>query len=285
VMPQVIGHEGRDEVVAVVVARVPPQGERLRGARARRLEHLRPQLLGEKLVVEPLVDQDSAGIGRRGLRRHELARVVGLPYLAIGAEISAAVGIITGIVLAMGRAVGETAVVLYTMGQAGTIPVRFGRIHPKHQTPTVAIAFVQLSSIAAILLVGILLRPEYIFGFLETIATLAVIVLYVMANLALTRYMRREQRGKFTLWQHAVVPWVASLALLPVLFVTVYPEPTWPYNIAPYLFLVALLVGIGYMQWLELRNPGALQKGAMMLTHTSLAPEINLECDKTVTAL
>jgi len=50
-------------------------------------------------------------------------------------------------------------------------------------------------------------------------------------------------------------------------------------------FLVALLVGIGYMQWLELRNPGALQKGAMMLTHTSLAPEINLECDKTVTAL
>jgi amino acid transporter len=128
--------------------------------------------------------------------------------------------------------------VMYTMGQAGTIPVRFGRIHPKHQTPTVAIAFVQLSSIAAILLVGILLRPEYIFGFLETIATLAVIVLYVMANLALTRYMRREQRGKFTLWQHAVVPWVASLALLPVLFVTVYPEPTWPYNIAPYLFLV-----------------------------------------------
>ncbi len=31
--------------------------------------------------------------------------------------------------------------VMYTMGQAGTLPVRFGKIHPVHQTPTFAIAF------------------------------------------------------------------------------------------------------------------------------------------------
>jgi amino acid transporter len=90
---------------------------------------------------------------------------------------------------------------------------------------------------------GLVVAPDYIFGFLETIATLAVIVLYVMANLALTRYMRREQRANFTVWQHVVVPWIATLALLPVLFVTVYPEPAWPYNMTPYLFLVSLIVG------------------------------------------
>jgi len=155
--------------------------------------------------------------------------------------------------------------VMYTMGRAGTLPTSFGRIHPSHRTPTFAIALVQLSSIVSILLVGLLLKPDYIFGFLETIATLAVIVLYVMANLALTRYMRREQRAKFTVWQHVVVPSIASLALLPVLFVTVYPEPSWPYNITPYMFLVALLVGFAYMQWRESRNPGALRRGATML--------------------
>lgn len=155
--------------------------------------------------------------------------------------------------------------VMYTMGRAGTLPAGFGRIHPRHRTPTVAIAFMQLFGIAAILLVGLLLRPDYIFGFLETIATLAVIVLYVMANLALTRYMRREQPAKFTVWQHVVVPWIGTLALLPVLFVTVYPQPSWPYNITPYLFLVALLCGFAYMQWRESRNPGALSRGAMML--------------------
>jgi len=167
--------------------------------------------------------------------------------------------------------------VLYTMGRAGTLPASFGRIHPSHRTPTFAIAFVQLSTIAAILLVGSLLRPDYIFGFLGTIATLAVIVLYVMANLALTRYMRREQRAKFTVWQHVVVPWIATLALLPVLFVTVYPEPSWPYNITPYLFAVALLVGFVYMQWRESRNPGALRRGATMLTRSGDTAEGEVE--------
>jgi amino acid transporter len=73
--------------------------------------------------------------------------------------------------------------VMYAMGRAGTLSASFGYIHPIHRTPTFAIAFVQLSGIAAILLVGFLLQPDTIFGFLETIATLAVIILYVMANL------------------------------------------------------------------------------------------------------
>ena len=130
--------------------------------------------------------------------------------------------------------------VMYTMGRAGTLPAAFGRIHPSHRTPTFAIAFFQLSGLAGILLVGFLLQPDTIFGFLETITTLAAIVLYGMANLALTRYMRREQPAAFTVWQHVLAPWIATLALVPVLFVTVYPEPTWPYNLTPYFFVVTL---------------------------------------------
>ena len=155
--------------------------------------------------------------------------------------------------------------VLYTMGRAGSLPAPFGRIHPQHQTPAFAIAFVQLSGMVAILLVGFLLQPDTIFGFLETIATLAIIVLYAMANLALTRYMRREQAAEFRVWRHVVFPWITTVALLPVLIVTVYPEPPWPYNLTPYLFVVSLLAGFGYMQWRESRHPGALQRGATLL--------------------
>jgi amino acid transporter len=149
--------------------------------------------------------------------------------------------------------------VMYTMGRAGTLPTSFGRIHPVHRTPTFAIAFVQVSGMASILLVGLLLSPDSIFGFLETIATLAVIVLYIMANLALTRYMRREQPSHFGFWRHVVAPWIATLALLPVLFVTVYPEPAWPYNMTPYLFAVSLAAGFAYMRWREWRNPRTLR--------------------------
>jgi amino acid transporter len=164
--------------------------------------------------------------------------------------------------------------VMYTMGRAGTLPARFGHIHPRHRTPTFAIAFVQISGFAAILLVGLLLQPDTIFGFLETIATLAVIVLYAMANLALTRYMRREQRAGFSVWRHVVAPWIATLALIPVLFVTVYPEPAWPYNLAPYLFIALVVAGFAYMQWRESANPGALRRGATILLRAGGTEEV-----------
>jgi amino acid transporter len=155
--------------------------------------------------------------------------------------------------------------VLYTMGRAGTLPAKFGEIHPVHQTPSFAIGFQQVCGIGAVLLVGLLLRPEYIFGFLETISALAVIVLYSMANLALTSYMRRVHPERFSLWRHVIFPWAGTLTFAPVLFVTVYPVPSWPYNIAPYLYLAVMLIGFGYMRWLDVHKPDALRRGATML--------------------
>jgi amino acid transporter len=175
--------------------------------------------------------------------------------------------------------------VLYTMGQAGTLPARFGRIDPNHQTPTFAIAIVQIVGIVAVLLIGLLLKPEYIFGLLETIATLAVIVIYCMANLALTSYMRREHREDFSVWHHVVSPWIGTLALLPVLFVTIYPVPAWPYNITPYLFLAALVGGFVYMQRLESRKPGALRRGATMMVGSRSSAEGDVDWDKEIAPL
>jgi amino acid transporter len=174
--------------------------------------------------------------------------------------------------------------VMYTMGQAGTLPASFGRIHPVHQTPTFAIAFLQIAGIIPVLLVGLLLRPADIFGFLGTIATLAVIILYSLANLALMSYVRRELPQQFSLWRHAVIPGIGTLALIPVLFVTVYPIPSWPYNITPYLFIIALVGGFGYMRWLESYRPGALRQGATMLVGSPFEGEGDVDWDSTAAA-
>ena len=155
--------------------------------------------------------------------------------------------------------------VAYTMGKAGTLPARFGQIHPVHRTPTFAIAVQQSIGIVAILLVGLLLAPGDIFGFLGTITTLAVIVLYIMANIALTAYIRREHPDDYNFWRHLIIPGIGTVALLPVLWTTVYPVPSWPYNLTPYLFIAALIIGAGYMVWRERSKPGSLQRGATML--------------------
>ena len=171
--------------------------------------------------------------------------------------------------------------VLYTMGRAGTMPERFGRIHPKFHTPTFAIAVQQVFGIVCMLIVGLLMNPDYIFNFLETIGALAVIVLYVMANLALTSYMRREHPNHFSIFKHVVVPWIGTLALLPVLVVTVWPIPAWPYNFVPYVFIVSLLLGFSYLWWIESRHPGALQRGATMLVGSRTSDGGDVDWDRT----
>jgi amino acid transporter len=193
------------------------------------------------------------------------------PYYALGHKLWGAawwlviLAIINSAVGAGLACTNAASRVMYTMGQTGILPAVFGRVHPVHHTPTFAIAFLQFCGIVPVLLVGLLLRPADIFGFLGTIATLAAIILYSMANFALTSYVRRELPEHFSLWRHAIVPWMGTLALLPVLFITIYPVPSWPYNITPYLFLAILLSGFGYMRWLQSHEPAALDRGATML--------------------
>jgi len=112
-------------------------------------------------------------------------------------------------------------------GQAGTLPSLSGAFipctrHPRSPSPWCR------SSHRGVLLVGWCCDPVYIFGLLETIATLAVIIIYCVANLALTATSAANTR-KIQHLAPRVSPWIGTLALLPVLFVTMYPpSPEWP---------------------------------------------------------
>ena len=171
--------------------------------------------------------------------------------------------------------------VMYTMGQTGTLPAAFGRIDPVHRTPTFAIAFLQVCGLAPVLLVGLLLRPSDIFNFLGTIATLAAIVLYAMANIALTVYVRRELPQHFSIWRHGLVPWLGTIALLPVSFITVYPIPDWPYNITPYCFIGIMAAGVAYMYWLRSHDPEALRRGSTMLVGSPMDSAGDVDWERT----
>eukprot|EP01133_Synstelium_polycarpum_P022073 gene22073-26500_t len=56
---QMLFHEGGDEVIAMVVAGMAAQLQGLAGVAARRLEHVRIQLIGQEFVGQALVDQDA----------------------------------------------------------------------------------------------------------------------------------------------------------------------------------------------------------------------------------
>jgi hypothetical protein len=90
----------------------------------------------------------------------------------------------------------------------------------------------------------------------------------VMANIALTAFVRREHPADFNILRHAVVPLVGTLLLIPVLFVTVWPVPAYPVNLTPYIFIVIMIAGFVVMQFIVARRPGALAEGSAMLIST-----------------
>lgn len=118
------------------------------------------------------------------------------------------------------------------------------------------------------MLIGIFFGADQIFGFLGTIATLAVIILYVMANIAITVYVRREHPADFNVLRHVVVPLVGTLLLIPVLYVTVYPVPAYPINLTPYIFIGMMVVGFVVMLIIGARRPAALTQESTLLIRT-----------------
>jgi amino acid transporter len=166
-----------------------------------------------------------------------------------------------------------TTRVTYTMAQAGVLPFALKTIHPVYRTPTVAIHVQQVFQIVSFLAVGIFFGAGEVFGFLGTITTLAIIVLYVLANFALTTFIRREHPTNFDVWRHSIVPLIGTLLLIPVLVVTVWPIPPYPLNLTPYLFVSLMIVGFVVMKVVEVRRPGALAQGRSMLISTVEAQE------------
>ena len=94
VVPYVVFHEGGDEVVAVVVALVPPETEGLAGLGAGLLEDvdaepLLPGLIAlafQELILRALIYEDGAVV-REGALAYQLGRVLSAPRLFVGAEV------------------------------------------------------------------------------------------------------------------------------------------------------------------------------------------------------
>ena len=61
--------------------------------------------------------------------------------------------------------------------------------------------------IACLVLVGLTLGPGTIFQFLGIIGSLAVIVLCILANAALTVFVWQRHRPEFSVWSHAMAPY------------------------------------------------------------------------------
>ncbi|TQK28888.1 APC family permease [Arthrobacter sp. SLBN-53] len=156
--------------------------------------------------------------------------------------------------------------IVYVMGKEGVVADRFGRTHDGHLTPHRVLL---IAGPAAIILDIILLaagvHPMDIVVWVDTYATYGYMVAYSLVAAACVVYTRRTGLPNRLVWITAVI---AILAMAYTFFANVYPVPTFPLNILPYLFLATIAVALGWYYHLVRNRPEVIARIGQTETDT-----------------
>ncbi len=132
---------------------------------------------------------------------------------------------------------------LYGMARARALPVSLTKLHGKYKTPSNAILVQTGINIALGLILPLVIGVANVYNVTGTWFTFALAFVYIMANVGLFLFYRREHADEFSWGKHLVVPAIGSIALAVVVYYSVVPLPAWPVSLAPFIVLGWLIVG------------------------------------------
>jgi amino acid transporter len=199
---------------------------------------------------------------------HNDAKAIGnsaIPYIdAIKTSVPALlfVAYLAGITSIFSCLLGLTnsqARILFSAGREGLLPQFFGKIHPQHKTPHVAI-WAYIATALVITLICWNQDPVTIFGETGTLGTIPIIVVYLVTTLALPAYILRFHKEDFSLARHAIIPLLGVVLTLFPLWGLVQPGQPAPYNIYPAAVGIGLILAIIYGVLLAKRKPDLVQR-------------------------
>jgi amino acid transporter len=202
---------------------------------------------------------------------HNDAKAIGnsaIPFVdafkvsAAGLLIVAYIAGITSIFSSLIGLTNAQARILFSSSREGLLPVFFGKIHPRHKTPHVAMWSYILVALAIVLIFGYAYRidPVTLFGDTGTLGTIPIIVTYLITNLALPVYMLKNHKAEFSSVKHLIIPLLGTVLMLFPLYGLVEPGQPYPTNIYPYLALGLLVLSIIYGALLAQRSPDLVQR-------------------------
>ena len=139
---------------------------------------------------------------------------------------------------------------LYGMSRTGALPKSLRTISSRFQTPSTAIAVQTGINVALGIVLPILIGVANVYNLTGTWFTFALAPVYVVANVGLFVFYRREHRSEFNWLKHALVPIIGIAALVLVVYYSVSPLPAYPISLAPFIVLGWLVVGVLIVAWL-----------------------------------
>jgi amino acid transporter len=158
--------------------------------------------------------------------------------------------------------------IMYPMARHGIFSGHLGRAHATNRTPHVAVTVYIAMIFALPAFLMIFTNPLTAFGDAGTLAAFGFLVAYYLITVAAPMYLKKL--GELS-WRNVVLACVAVLCLLVPTIGSFYPQPAWPVNVFPYIFLGWMAVGAGWLFVVNRRRPGIL---ADIETDLERAPEL-----------
>ena len=148
--------------------------------------------------------------------------------------------------------------ILYPMGQHGLFHTALGTAHRTNRTPHVAVSLlagIMFAVPTLMLLAGIAVTDA--FGYVGTLGAFGFLAAYFLISIAAPVYLHRKG------WLrpgHIFLSVMAVLFLLVPTIGSVYPVPSYPLNVFPYLFLGYFAVGTAWFLNLFNRRPQVVEE-------------------------
>lgn len=165
--------------------------------------------------------------------------------------------------------------VIYALGRDGALPKLLGRTHPRYKTPHMAIIAYSIFTLVIGLLAGIVWGPLPAFGDLGYLSSLAILPVYIGANIALPFFIYHRYRPEFSVVVHVIFPAVSSVIFLLAIWLSIHPYPaSAPTKYFPPLLAVFIVAAIITAIVLRRRNSPVLAKlGSVLFMEAQAMPE------------
>jgi amino acid transporter len=145
--------------------------------------------------------------------------------------------------------------ILFSAGREGLLPIFFGKIHPRHRTPHVAMWLFILSALAITLVFGWTRDPVTLFGDTGSLGTIPILIVYLVTTVALPVYILRFHNSEFDFLKHGIIPLLGVILTLFPLWGLVQPGQPAPFNLFPAMTGAGLVLSILYGIILARRSP------------------------------
>jgi amino acid transporter len=167
---------------------------------------------------------------------------------------------------------GNTGVVriLYAMGREKLLPSAFAYIDAKHGTPKNAVYFQSLFSALVVIVVGALsgglANPDggsNVYGYCGFLLTLAILLVYILANLAAISFFRR--RGDARILRQMLLPALGALLITALFVAQIIEQTDPPFTWMVWMIIAWLVICIIGAGWLGMNRPEILSKAGAIL--------------------